>query len=504
MKKKLSLRTELILWSVGILLFYMACQLLFTVTLAQNYTTAQKSHAMHTLMVNLIENYSDSPMDIYTIAEQAQAVDNLRVMVYGENQLIYHTSSVGKMPDRSNLVITHPDKMVERAFFEMQYYDDILFGDVFDFSAPSELLSEFESNVLGLEETFTHNGESRTIAIWSSTLAIDDTVDLFVSVTRRCSIWVIALTVFGVILFSRRITQPITNIEKVASAVADFDFSNKAVEQGYTRELSSLAHSINFMSNNLEDMIEQLNKDKENLSTRVENQEKLDQMRRQFVANISHEMKTPLSMLMMYSESLKLDIPNMDKTFYYDTIIEEATGLNAMVEQLLDTSAVENGLSKVHLVPLDFSQFIQDIVNKSLPLLEKHLLTIDIAEGLRIKGDEKYLEQATRNYISNAVSHCPTGQQISITLEQTDKNVVFRVLNQGMPIEKDDIPFLWDSFYRADKSRSNQGEKRVGLGLYIVKTCISSHFGQVAVENTNDGVQFSYTIPSLEEKIPEE
>lgn len=502
--KKRSLRTELVLWSVGILLFYMASQIIFTYFFAQDYALQRKEEQISQLMMSLIEGYTDEPMSIFQLTEKAQSVENLSIMIYCEDGLIYHSSSVGKLPDRTNFSISNqsvdrkPEQVIGAEEKSDSFLDDLAehFSDTFLDETHQLLLSDLEHNVVGMEETFLYEGEDRTIAIWSSTVAIDDTVHLFNQVNLWVSCGVITLTVLGVILFSQRITSPIEKMERVASAVANLDFSQKGVEKVRTRELSSLASSIEVMSKNLEQMIAQLNLDKKNLSNKVENQEKLEQMRRQFVANISHEMKTPLSMLMMYSENLKLDLPDMDKTFYYDTIIEEAAGLNAMVEQLLDTSAVENGLSQVNLDELDFSRFVTEFLEKTSPLLEEYQLVVEIAPELLVKGDRKYLEQAVRNYITNGIAHCPKGERIEVYLQKTPENFAeFKVINVGANIPQEDIPFLWDSFYRGDKSRTPTEEKRVGLGLYIVKTCISSHFGQVFVENLPNAVAFSFQIP---------
>ncbi|MFI3255066.1 MAG: HAMP domain-containing sensor histidine kinase [Eubacteriales bacterium] len=505
-KRKHRLRTQLIFWSVGILSFFMISQMLFLNFFAPNYTLKQKEEQISSLLEHVKENYSDDPMQIYALVERAQSVNNLRIMIYSDKQLIYHSSSVGQAPDKSNFnVLTKhniTDFLQSHSFLEQNPQISLFPLDEFPLS--SELsnflfFNEVENNVIGVEESFTHKGQNRTIAIWCSTIAIDDTVELFHKVNFGVSLGVILLAVLTVVLFSQRFTRPVVEMEQVARAVADLDFSNHADENVRTRELSSLAVSINLMSDNLEEMIRQLNQDNRTLSNKVENQEKLEQMRRQFVANISHEMKTPLSMLMMYSENLKLDLPNMDKNFYYDTIFEEAAGLNAMVEQLLDTSAVENGLSQMNLQPMNFSQFVSAILEKITPLADKTTFSQTIEPEIWVKGDGKYLEQALRNYLTNAFSHCPEGGEIQVSLSQTpEQKAKFQVTNSGTPIPKEDIPFLWDSFYRGDKSRTQIGEKRVGLGLYIVKTCISSHFGEVFVENLPQAVAFSFEIPILQ------
>lgn len=482
--KKYSLRVELIGWSVAILLLFMAVQLVFVQIMSRNFALSHKEEQIEKVMAELVENYSDDPMEIYEIVDEAQDVENLRIMVFGEDFLIYHSSSVENAPPR------HVD------FDEFRVVDELnQFKGRNHMEIPSMVHEQLDAHVVSKEVDFEYKGEPRTIMIWSSVNAIDSAVNLFFKVTIAVSIFVILCISLVVTLFSKRFSAQFANIQKVAAAVANLDFSNKAEENVRISEFTCLAQSINIMSDNLEAMIGELNTDRRNLTDKVENHEKLDQMRRQFVANISHEMKTPLSMLMMYSESLKLDLPNMDKNYYYDTIIQEAAGLNAMVEQLLDTSAVENGLSSLNLENLNFSEFVQDFLEKISPFTANHQVETEISPEIFVSGDRKYLEQALRNYVTNAISHTEDGKKIRISLEKRGEEVVFSVFNQGNPVKDEDIPFLWDSFYRADKSRTQVGEKRVGLGLYIVKTCISSHFGQVFVENKEDGVEFSFTLP---------
>lgn len=496
--KKHSLRTELVLWSVLTLLFFMASQMFVTSFFAHYFATADKRAEIDKLMLELTEHYSDSPIDIYEIVEYAQVINNLRIMVFSDEQVIYHSASLGKSPDRSTWILEKENIPLDMDPLDMDLPD---FLNIPTSSVPEmaqTLLQELELDVVGTEHTFQYEGENRTIVIWCSNLAIADTVQLFTSVNLRVSILVIALSILGVLFFSRRLISPIVKMEAVARNVAELDFSMEVGGNVRTRELNSLALSINQMSKNLEKMINQLNRDNRSLSDKVENQEKLNQMRRQFVANISHEMKTPLSMLMMYSENLKLDLPDIDKTFYYDTIIEEAAGLNAMVEQLLDTSAVENGLSQVDLQEMDFSLFVSEQVVKTLPLLDSYVFTQEIQPHILVKGDRKYLEQSVRNYLTNAISHTLKGGEITLRVYETDQ-VYFEIYNEGKPVPEEDLPYLWDSFYRGDKSRTQVGEKRVGLGLYIVKTCISSHFGQVSVENYPNGVTFSFQLPKIKE-----
>lgn len=473
MKKPTSIRSELIIFCVVIVLMSMVCQIIFNVFFARKLTIHEKETQIEKLFTEISENYSDDIDVIYDIVGTSEAEENIKVHIVGEDGTVYSSGA--------------PTRYTEVTSFEV----------VIPPEAPMDIMPRIETDqsTVKVEETIEYNGEYRTIILWSSVIAIDSSIDLFTFSNVIVSGFVILIAVCGVIIFSRRISRPIVEIEAVAKNVAAHDFSNVANENFGQDELRSLAISINQMSVSLSESIAQLENEKAQLSSKVEYQQQMESMRRQFIANISHEMKTPLSMLMMYSESLKNDIAGIDKNYYYDTIIEEAAGLNAVVEQLLDISSIENGLMHLSMQNINFSEFVNRTVDKISPLLEAYEFEKNIETDIFISGDDKYLAQAISNYLTNAIAHTQKGGKISAVLHSEGENVVFSVENEGEAISQEDMPYIWDSFYRGDKSRTKVGQKRVGLGLYIVKTCIEAHNGSVEAKNTEKSVVFSFKIP---------
>ncbi|MFI3313100.1 MAG: HAMP domain-containing sensor histidine kinase [Eubacteriales bacterium] len=474
MKGKISFRSELILCCVGIVLVTMVAQIGFNTYFARSVAIQDKEQEIEELFTYLEANYTDDPREIYGLVGDAQHEKNLRIQIIGEQGMIYNSEVVDSgIPAEEEW--TRPLTLPRG-------------------NPPT---AQTDSDMVRLEETIAYNGEARTIVIWSSVVAIESAVDLFTKSNVVVSCAVMGLAILGVIFFAGRFTKPVCEVEAVAQNVANLDFDKAANEKVSTRELASLARSINTMSLSLESMIEKMSADNASLTNKVEYQEKLEAMRRQFVANISHEMKTPLSMLMMYSESLQMDVPGIDKDYYCATIREEAAGLNAMVAQLLDISSVENGLSQLQCKEMNYSEFVSDVVEKTKVLLENFQVEQSIDSGIWISGDRKYLEQAIRNYLTNANSHTTEGGTITITLQQEDGKARFAVKNQGQSIAQEDLPHIWDSFYRADKARTQTAQKRVGLGLYLVKTCINAHQGDVGVTNGDGFVEFDFQIPII-------
>jgi signal transduction histidine kinase len=277
--------------------------------------------------------------------------------------------------------------------------------------------------------------------------------------------------------------------------VAALKFDIKADESIGAAELSQLSVSINIMAERLEAMIVDLKEKNERLRGDIDKQLRLDKMRREFVANVSHELKTPLCLLQIYSENLKNNIDAVDKDFYCDTIIEEVGKLDCMAKSLLDLSSIENGLSGVKPAPLNFPELCGRILSAADVLFTAVRPEISIQEGLSVMGDAYYLEQAVKNYLTNALSHTPPGGRLSVSLRRAGQSAVFSVFNEGNPIDKADAEQIWESFYKADKARVRDKDNHTGLGLYIVKTIINAHGGAYGLINQEAGVTFWFSLP---------
>jgi signal transduction histidine kinase len=255
--------------------------------------------------------------------------------------------------------------------------------------------------------------------------------------------------------------------------------------------------SINAMAEKLKFMIADLKDKNEQLQSDIDRQLHLDRMRREFVANVSHEFKTPLCLLQLYSENLKNNIDAADKDFYCDTIIDEVNKLDAMAKSLLDISSLENGLSVMRTEALDLSCFCADLLARMEVLFRNIRLETDIQADLRVEGDSHYLEQAVKNYVVNAVSHTAAEGRVCVSLKRSGAHAFFSVFNEGRPIAREDVDRVWESFYKTDRARARDEENHAGLGLYIVKTIVEAHGGTYGLINNAGGVNFWFMLPLL-------
>ena len=264
-------------------------------------------------------------------------------------------------------------------------------------------------------------------------------------------------------------------------------------------ELRDLAGSVNQMAGQLSGAIEELRRANSQLQEDVERQKRLEQMRREFVAAASHEMKTPLCLLQMYAENLKDNVSGIDKDYYCDTIIDEVERLSDLVGGMLELSAVENGLSAMEMEPLDLGALCGAVLDRMAPVLEPFRVERGIAPGCTVRGDARALSMAAENFLSNAAAHTPEGGEIAVTVEHMGDMVRLTVRNQGPNVPPDRLERLWESFYKADAARVRTESVHAGLGLSIVKNVVTRHGGICRAENTAEGMAFSFTLPAAEE-----
>lgn len=303
-------------------------------------------------------------------------------------------------------------------------------------------------------------------------------------------------------LFLRRATDPIREMNLVTRRMAGMDFSQKCTART-NNELRELSDNINTLSESLDRTLRDLQEKNRQLEADIEHERKLEAMRRTFVSNASHELKTPIAIVQGYAEGLKLGIrsPGADGEEYCDVILEETRKMNRLVNSMLELSKYEAGAYELNRQPFDVKEFLEEEAG-SFAVLAKEKGVELIAQappGLTAYGDPEKLETVLNNYVSNALSHADGEKRIEITSVETENGCRVSVFNTGEPIDESELPNIWQSFYRADKSRS-RSQGRFGLGLSICKAILELHRAPYGVINRENGVTFWFEIP----KAPDE
>ena len=305
------------------------------------------------------------------------------------------------------------------------------------------------------------------------------------------SVVFLLFAIVWVFVFARQFSRPITEMNDITRDMAKLNF-NRKLKVNRSDEIGQLAVSINDMSDSLSVALEDLKATNAKLRDEIELERQLDVMRKGFVANVSHELKTPISIISGYAEGLKLNINAESKDSYCDTIIEESQRMNRLVLSILELSRYESGQIPLNLQCFDVSVLCDDMLRR---IFKGKNVTVknSVLPETFVYADALQIEQVLKSLLENAVSHTPDGGSVEIKSEEREENLRILVLNSGSHVEENIMPEIWQSFYRGDKSHKRESS-RFGLGLSIVTAIMRLHKTSCGVYNTDNGVCFWFEI----------
>jgi two-component system, OmpR family, sensor histidine kinase VanS len=308
------------------------------------------------------------------------------------------------------------------------------------------------------------------------------------------SIFVGLIGIVAVFYVSNSISAPIVRINRVTSKMAKLDFSERILVSS-SDEIGELGKNINFLSKQLDLKINELDIANKQLKKDILLKEKVEQSRKELLSNVSHELKTPISLIGGYAEGLKLNINKDEKDFYCDVIIDETKKMDKLVYSLLDLANLESGSKKMNMVKVDITRLVSDIIDKyKLVFAEKRIKLHHKSQGRTlVLGDPERIEQVVTNYLNNALDHVDDNRIITVSIQETKNKVRVGIYNTGKEIQSHQQDRLWDSFYKVDKARTREFGGS-GLGLSIVKSIISYHEGDCGLRNIDDGVEFWFLL----------
>ena len=291
------------------------------------------------------------------------------------------------------------------------------------------------------------------------------------------------------------ISKPLLKLNDSASRIASLDFSAKC-EVKRSDEIGNLAKTLNFLSDNLHTALTELKRKNKKLEEDIKKEKNLEIMRKDFVAGVSHELKTPISLIEGYAEGLKDNIVEGESRDYYiDVIIDEAKRMGSLVSDMLDLSQLETGNFKLKIGEFLLGDLMLPLHRKYLKLINEAGLSIELNlnKGIKVNGDIYRLDQVMTNFITNAMKNTPKGGKITIKSTENADFVLIEVINDGKPIEEKDLKNIWEKFYKVDKSRNRQNGG-TGLGLAISKNILMLHQSTFGVKNIDGRVDFYFTL----------
>lgn len=310
------------------------------------------------------------------------------------------------------------------------------------------------------------------------------------------TICICILSFLAMLLISKRFTGQILDLAQIAQKMSRLDFEEK-YDVTTEDEIGILGDSINTLSETLEKTLGELKSANVQLKRELEQKVQIDEMRKEFLSNVSHELKTPIALIQGYAEGLQENIIDDEESraFYCDVIIDEASKMNLLVKKLLDLNQIECGTETLTMEHFDIVSTVANILSNAEILFRQKeaALKFNVSEPIYVWGDVYLIEEAFTNYMSNALNHVSGERVIEVSITNEGEQARVSVFNTGDTIPAEDIEQIWGKFYKVDKARTREYGGS-GVGLSIVKAtmeCLGQSYG---VKNHENGVEFWFTL----------
>lgn len=304
----------------------------------------------------------------------------------------------------------------------------------------------------------------------------------------------VVILIGSIVIFfiSRRFTRPILELAQISGKMAKLDFDAKYPATGKD-EIALLGSSMNELSETLERTISELKSANNELLSDIENKIQIDEMRKDFLSNVTHELKTPIALIQGYAEGLQDNLHEdaQSREFYCEVIIDEAQKMNKMVKKLLTLNQIEFGQNQVELERFDIVALVRSVLSSVEILLKQKSIRLIFEEKgpVYVWADEYMMEEVITNYVSNAINHVSGANIIEVKIIHRGDVVRVAVYNTGERIPEEDLDKVWIKFYKVDKARTREYGGS-GIGLSIVKAIMDSHHRECGVVNHESGVEF--------------
>ena len=326
--------------------------------------------------------------------------------------------------------------------------------------------------------------------------SIRESVSISNSFYLYVGIAIIAISGILIWIVTKRITKPISELTLLSTKMSELDFEAK-YQSHSGNEIDELGENFNRMSAQLEKTISELKSANNELQKDIENKERIDQMRQEFLNNVSHELKTPIALVQGYAEGLKENISDdpESREFYCDVIMDEASKMNKLVKNLLTLNHLESGSDEVTMERFDIVTLIKGVLQSMDIMIQQKEAKVSFAaeDTVYVWADEFKIEEVVTNYTSNALNHLDGDKEIEIRVLPDGDRVKVTVFNTGQPIPEADLPKLWNKFYKVDKARTREYGGS-GIGLSIVKAIMEGLHQEYGVQNYDNGVEFWFTL----------
>ncbi len=473
-RKRLGIRAQLLTGYAVFATVIVVLLWVFQISLLNPFYKFIKQREVKNTADYVIENIeSEDIVDILSGIVRERGIDVMITNEYGENIVTVNSSHsvfFNRLDRRACAIIY--SQVAQKGGETMEVYDS--HGAV---ALPKEVEGPLGSLVY-IKLTGTSDGSSRMVMLATAVTPVDATVDtLKVQLWCLTGVMLLMSLVLGLFI-SRRISKPIEQINAGAAELARGNYNISFRAQG-SREIAELARTLNYAEEELS---------------------KVDDLRRELIANVSHDLRTPLTMIKGYSEVMR-DIPGENTPENVQIIIEETERLTSLVNDLLDISKLESGNMKVEPVHMNLTSAVDSILHRYDKLAD-YTFSFYHGEDVYVYADELKISQVIYNLVNNAINY--TGEDKTVTVTQTvsGNRVKIEVADTGEGIPQDKLKDIWDRYYKIDREH-RRAAVGTGLGLSIVKKILELHGGEYGVVSAEgEGSTFWFSLGMAAEQQP--
>ena len=331
---------------------------------------------------------------------------------------------------------------------------------------------------------------------------IQDSVDISNRFIYIIGVVTVGLGAVAITFITQRFTKPIEELNDIANEMSNLNFKRKYRINDNEDEIDELGKSINTLSDKLEETINKLKINNSELEKDIEAKSKIDEMRKQFISDVSHELKTPISLIQGYAEGLVENVTTDEesKKFYAEVILDEANKMDKLVKRLLELMKLEYEDRKFNDTKFDIVELINEVIRNSQVVLNEQNIEVEFKEkeSIYVYADDFYIEQVISNYFTNAIKNVlevDGKKKIKIAIKNGKELGKLRitVFNTGKNIDEENLNRIWTRFYKVDESRT-RSKGGTGIGLALVRAIMTKYQSQYGVTNKKDGVEFYFEI----------
>ncbi|RAP76332.1 sensor histidine kinase [Paenibacillus montanisoli] len=384
----------------------------------------------------------------------------------------------------SDMIYSNP-LFLERitAFQEKLLFEDIRMTDQL-------LIQDYEQNNVKykvfIQPVHYDNGTTNYIFAMASLQPVDEAVQMMKDYYVYIVVFVIVLILIASLYFSLKIARPLLRINETTKKIAGLDFS-ETIPIRSKDEIGDLSRNINQLSATLHSYIGQLRED-------IEKEKQLERTRKDFIAGVSHELKTPLSVMKSCISILKDGVAVHKKDHYFEAMEQEVDKMDHLIVDMLELAKYESGTYKMRMDEFYIDKSIEAIcVQLAHEITSKQLrLSLQVIPALVVANQHR-IEQVITNFMTNAIRYTPEKQEVIVSMTEATNRILVRVENKGIHIPEEQLAQVWDRFYRGDASRQ-RADGGTGLGLAISKNILELHGVEYGAANTEDGVVFFFSL----------